>query len=163
MSDILVTWYSRSGSTETVARALAKRLGADAEPILTQVSYDGAGGFLRGIWESLRRKAPPVQIGADPARYGLVVVGAPIWAGRAAAPLRAFLLRHGPRSRSVAAFCVSGSGGAYPEAFAEIEALAGRPLVATLALSQQKALSTDAGPVLDAFARQLQTRGAVAA
>jgi hypothetical protein len=163
MSDILVTWYSRTGSTESVARALAERLGADAEPILAQASYDGAGGFMRGIWESLRRKAPPVQIGADPARYSLVVVGAPVWAGRPAAPVRAFLRRHGPRSRSLAAFCLSGSGGAYPEAFAEIETLAGHPLVARLTLSQQKALSMEAGPVLDAFARQLKTRRAAAA
>lgn len=163
MSDVLVIWYSRSGSTESAARALAKRLGADAEPILAQVSYDGVGGFVRGIVESLGRKAPPVQIGADPARYRLVVVGAPVWAGKPAAPLRAFLRRHGPRCHSVAAFCLSGSGGAYPEAFAEIEALVGQPLVATLSLSQRTALSDGAGPVLDDFARKLQARQAAAA
>lgn len=163
MSDILVTWFSRSGSTESAARALARRLDADAEPILTQVSYDGAGGFLRGVWDSLWRKAPPVQIGADPARYRLVVVAAPVWAGKAAAPVRAFLHRHGPRCRSVAALCLSGSGGAYPEAFAEMEDLAGSPLVATLSLSQQKALSSDVGPILDAFAHELRGRQAAAA
>ena len=97
MADILVTWYSRSGSTEKAARALAERLGADARPLLTSASYAGPGGFLRGIWDSLRRRTPDVTLDADPAAYRLVVVGAPIWAGKPAAPLRSFLSRHGPR------------------------------------------------------------------
>lgn len=156
MADILVTWYSRSGSTEAVARALARRLGADARPILTSASYAGTGGFVRGVWDSLRRRAPEATIDADPGAYRLVVVGGPIWAGKPAAPLRSFLRRHGPRAKAVAAFCLSGSGGAYPAAFAEIEDLVGSRLVATLSLAQNEALGEEAGPVLDEFARELR-------
>jgi flavodoxin len=155
MADVLVTWYSRSGSTEKVARALAERLGADARPILASASYAGAGGFVRGVWDSLRRGVPEVRVDADPAAYRLVVVGGPIWAGKPAAPLRAFLRRHGPRAKAVAAFCLSGSGGAYPAAFAEIEDLVGSRLVATLGLAQATALGDDVGPALDEFAREL--------
>ena len=156
MADVLVTWYSRSGSTEKVARALAGRLGADARPILTSASYAGAGGFLRGVWDSLRRRAPDIRIDVDPGAYRLVVVGGPIWAGKPAAPLRTFLRRHGPRARSVAAFCLSGSGGAWPAAFAEIEDLVGSRLVATLSLAQREALADEVEPVLDEFARELR-------
>ena len=156
MADILVTWYSRSGSTETVARALAERLGGDAAPILTSASYGGAGGFIRGVWDSLRRRAPAIQTDSDPAAYRLVVVAGPIWAGKPAAPLRSFLRRYGPRAKSIAAVCVSGSGGAYPAAFAEIEDLAGSRLVARLCLSQAEALSGEAGPILDEFVRELR-------
>lgn len=163
MADVLVTWYSRSGSTEAVARALAQRLGADARPILTSASYAGTGGFVRGVWDSLRRRAPDVSIDADPAAYRLVVVGGPIWAGKPAAPLRSFLRRYGPRARAVAAFCLSGSGGAYPAAFAEIEDLVGSRLVATLSLAQNAALGEGPGPVLDGFARELRGAGPTAA
>ncbi|WP_374517045.1 flavodoxin family protein [Brevundimonas sp.] len=156
MADILVTWYSRSGSTEAVARALAERLGADARPILTSASYAGTGGFLRGVWDSLRRRGPDVAVEADPGAYRLVVVGGPIWAGKPAAPLRSFLRRDGPRAKAVAAFCVSGSGGAYPAAFAEIEDLVGSRLVATLSLAQNEALGEGVGEVLDEFARELR-------
>ena len=156
MADILVTWYSRSGSTEAVARALAVRLGADARPLLTSASYAGTGGFVRGVWDSLRRRGPEVSIDADPAAYRLVVVGAPIWAGKPAAPLRTFLRRHGPRAKAVAAFCLSGSGGPYPAAFAEIEDIVGSRLVATLSLAQNEVTGGDLGAVLDEFARELR-------
>ncbi|MBA4805494.1 MAG: hypothetical protein H2038_12670 [Brevundimonas sp.] len=155
MADVLVTWYSRSGSTERVARALAGRLGADARPIVSSASYAGAGGFARGIWESLRRRAPDIRIDVDPGAYRLVVVGGPIWAGKPATPLRAFLRRYGPRTRSVAAFCVSGAGGAWPAAFAEIEDLVGGPLAARLSLSQAEALGPGLPAALDGFAREL--------
>ena len=163
MTDILVTWYSRSGSTEKAARALAKRLGADARPILTAASYAGPGGFLRGIWDSVRGRAPDVTLDADPGAYRLMVVGGPIWAGRPAAPLRSFLSRHGPRAKAVAAFCLSGRGGAWPAAFGEIERLVGGPLVATLSLSQQEVLSEEIGPELEEFARALASPRALAA
>lgn len=155
MADVLVTWYSRSGSTETVARALAERLGADARPIRTSASYAGAGGFARGVWESLRRRAPDITLDADPGAYRMVVVGGPIWAGKPAAPLRSFLRRHGPRAKAVAAFCLSGSGGSYPAAFAEIEDLVGSPPVATLSLAQHDVMGGDYGRELDGFARAL--------
>lgn len=163
MADILVTWYSRSGSTEKAARALAERLGADARPLLTSASYAGPGGFLRGIWDSLRRRTPDVTLDADPAAYRLVVVGAPIWAGKPAAPLRSFLSRHGPRARAVAAFCLSGSGGAWPGAFGEIESLVGGHLVAALSLSQQQVVDGDFAAELQDFARTLAGPRAIAA
>lgn len=155
MADVLVTWYSRSGTTETAARALATRLGADARPIVSGASYAGAGGFLRGVWHSLRRGAPEVRVEADPTAYRLVVVGGPIWAGKPAAPVRSFLRRHGPRAKAVAAFCVSGSGGGYPEAFAEIEGLTGCALADRLTLSQAEA-AEGGGAALEAFAARLE-------
>lgn len=160
MADILVTWFSRSGSTERLARALAARLGADAEPILASGSYAGAAGFLRGVWQSLRRRTPPLGSAVDPAAYRLVVVGTPVWAGRPAAPVRSYLHRHGPRIRSLAAFCVSGSGAAYDAVFTDMEALSGRRPVATLSLAQRQVLGGAADAAVDGLVVRLRAAGA---
>lgn len=156
MADILVTWFSRSGSTEQVARALADRLGADAEPILTSTSYAGTEGFFRGLWQSLLRRPPATRTAANPAAYRLVIVGTPVWAGQPSAPVRSYVRQHGPRIRALAAFCVSGSGAAYDDLFDEIEDLTGYSLVATLSLAQRQVLSGEANATLDAFVDSLR-------
>ncbi|MFA4893362.1 flavodoxin family protein [Brevundimonas sp.] len=163
MADILVTWFSRSGSTERLARALAQRLGADAEPILASGSYAGATGFVRGVWQSLQRRMPPVRSGADPGPYRLVVVGAPVWAGRPAAPVRSYLRQHGPRIQGLAAFCVSGSGAAYDGVFDDMAELAGRRPIATLSLAQRQVLADEADAAIEGFAARLHEAGAAAA
>lgn len=88
MADILVTYFSRSGSTKRAVLELAERLKADVDSIQALVSYAGAQGFRRGVWQALLRIAPEVAFDRDPARYALVVVGSPVWAGRPAAPVR---------------------------------------------------------------------------
>ncbi len=156
MAEILVTWFSRSGSTAKAARALAQRLGADAVPIVTPVPYSGMRGYVRGVWDSVRRRRPQIAIATDPTRYKLVVVGGPVWAGRPAAPLHTFLRRYGPRLPVLAAFCVSGSGAAYDGVFAEIADLAGHRPLATLSLAERKVTSGEAEASLTAFAGVLR-------
>lgn len=158
MADILVTWFSRSGSTETAARALAQRLGADAQPIVTPVSYRGMRGFARAVWDAVRHRRPQIAIAADPTRYDLVVVGGPVWAGRPAAPVRTFLRRYGPRVRSLAAFCVSGSGSAHDGVFDQIADLAGHRPIATLSLPERQVTAGEAGSSLAAFAVALNEK-----
>lgn len=107
---------------------------------------------MRAVWDALRHRRPQIAIAADPTRYRLVVVGCPVWVGRPAAPLRTFLRRYGPRIRSLAAFCVSGSGAAYDEVFDEMADLAGHPPMATLSLAERQVASGEAASALNAFA-----------
>lgn len=158
MAEILVTWYSRTGKTEKVARAMAHRLGADARPIVTSVPYLGTRGFMRGLWDAIRHRRPQIAIAADPTAYRLVVLGGPVWAGRPAAPLRTFLRRYGPRIHLLAAFCVSGSGAAYEGVFAEIADMAGHQPILTLSVAERQVISGEAGPALAAFADALPAK-----
>lgn len=158
MAEVLVTWFSRSGSTAKAARALAQRLGADAQPIVTPVSYRGMRGFARALWDALRHRRPQIAVAADPTRYDLVVLGGPVWAGRPAAPLRTFLRRYGPRIRSLAAFCVSGSGAAYDGVFDEMADLAGHRPMATLSLPERQVATGEAGSALADFAAALNEK-----
>jgi flavodoxin len=156
MSDVLVVYFSRTGTTATAARILAEQLGADLNVIGVTRPYSGRLGFLRGVWDSLRRARPRVTHAKDPGAYALVVIGSPVWAGRPAAPIRSYLTARADRIRNLAAFCVSGSGGRYESYFREVERAGGRPPVAVLPLSQTDVLQGRCGPEFESFAERLK-------
>lgn len=156
MADVLVTYFSRSGSTERIAREVAESLGADLDPIRPQESYAGAAGFRKGLWQSVLRRAPNVEVGVDPSKYALVIVGSPVWVAGPSAPVRSRLRQHGGKIAAVAAFCVSGSGGAYDGFFRQIERMTGRTLRARLSLAQRDVLSGAASAKVRQFAESLR-------
>lgn len=163
MAAILVAYYSRSGVTERAAGDLAERLGADLDLIRPAAAYAGPGGFQRGVWHSLFGRTPPVTCSKNPAHYDVVVLGAPVWAGRPAAPLRSYMRTHGAHIPVWAAFCVSGSGRPYPKVFADMGRLLGGAPFATLALADRDVRSGAARPRLQDFAARIQAQAHPAA
>jgi len=135
MHTCLVVCYSRTGLTARVGQELADLYGADFELIREERSRSGPIGFLRCILDSVLRKqpeiVPPVK---DPRDYALVILGAPVWAGTVAAPMRTYLSRHHERFHRIALFCtLGGSGG--DKALDEMTALCGKQPAATLAIA----------------------------
>tara|TARA_R110002051_G_scaffold230678_2_gene292666 strand:+ start:1592 stop:2083 length:492 start_codon:yes stop_codon:yes gene_type:complete len=157
MSDVLVTCFSRTGSTELVARALAESLGADLDLIQSPVSYAGPFGLLRGLWQTLIRRGPPVETDRSPGAYALVLVGTPVWAGQPSPPVRSYLTRYGRRIRALAPFCVSGSGQAYPGVFRAVEGLTGLIPRATLSLAEESVRSGASDGRIRQFADSLRS------
>lgn len=162
MSDILVVYYSRSGTTARAAKVVAEALGADLEAIVPLRAYDGPFGFLRCLAQTARGTRPDIADHRDPSGYRLVVVGCPVWAGRAAAPLRTWLAVHRRHLPPVAAFCTSQSGDARA-VFQQLEADLGRPLAASLSLARPGVVSGAAGGAAADWARGLGAGAAAAA
>ena len=154
MSDVLVVYYSRSRTTETAARQLAKTLDADLDEVVALQGYGGIPGFLRCVYQATRRERPDIATGKDPSRYRLVIVGSPVWAGCLAAPMRTYLDRHRDALSAVAAFCTSESGDARP-VFEQMAELLRRPLLATLSLARAPVLKGRAEDALRAWALSL--------
>lgn len=113
----LVVYFSNSGNTRTVARALAEQFDADIEELreqgsrpLLQVPREGEkpdglsvmkaamGGFLRF---SSQIEDPRYE----PSAYDLVIVGSPIWAGGITPAVRSYLKEHRRHLQAVAFFC----------------------------------------------------------
>ncbi|MGW5837891.1 flavodoxin family protein [Methylorubrum extorquens] len=137
MTDVLVVYYSRTGTTETVARTLAVRLGAEIGSIEALTTYAGPLGFMKGIWHSIRDATPPIRQRLDPRRYRAVVLCSPVWAGKLAGPARTYL----GQASKVPLLCgvaVSGSGGPQVGFFREMERLAGRDGIPVLSLAQRQ-------------------------
>jgi flavodoxin len=157
MSRTLVAYYSMSGNTRALARELGASLGADMEEIVEPRARQGAGGYLRGVFESLTRRSPPIAEPVhDPTKYDVVLMGGPVWAGHIASPVRTFAGRYGAAAKHVGFFCTEGGRGS-ETAFAELEQLCRHPPDATLVVDA-KHLPPDAhqGEVRD-FTNRLQT------
>jgi len=152
----LIVYYSRSGTTRAVARRLGELLGGDVEEIRDMRSRKGAIGFMRSGFEALgKRKTAIVLPASNPKDYDLVVVGTPIWAGRIASPMRAYLNQMQGAIPCCACFCTSGGGG-YASALEEMVELVGCRKCATLELTEKQVKSESLSSVLATFADKLR-------
>jgi flavodoxin len=157
MSRTLVAYYSMSGNTRSLARELGASLGADVEEIVEPRARQGALGYVRGVFESLTRRTPPIAPPVhDPAQYDLVLMGGPVWAGHIASPMRTFASRYGGVARHVGFFCTEGGRGS-ETAFEELEQICKHPPDATLVVDA-KHLSAEAHQAdVNAFTSRLRT------
>lgn len=122
----LVVYYSRSGTTRTLATAIAQTLGCDLEEIRDTSRRSGALGYVRSLIEAFRRQPSAIEPAAhDPGSYDLVIVGTPVWAGSMSSPVRSYLMANKARLREAAFFCTLGGRGS-ESAFAQMQELAGR-------------------------------------
>ena len=132
----LVVYYSLSGTTRKVAATVAKGLGADIEEIRCERYSSGFFGFIRAGYDSWKGRLPPIKPLSKPlSRYGLVVIGGPIWAFHPATPLRSFLRNEAPKLGEVA-FILTHGGSAAEQSLREMEQLAGRMPKATLVVRE---------------------------
>lgn len=157
MTRTLVAFYSRTGVTRHVAHQLARRLGADLLQIRDVRSRDGTLGYMRSALEAMQGISPNIVRPAfDPANYGLVVLGTPVWASRVSSPMRRFLHDYADSLQRVAFFCTMAERGA-DGAFRDMRELVGRKADATCALYDHEILQERNLPSLDAFVAKLVT------
>lgn len=154
----LIVYYSRGGSTEKVAKQIAKNLAADAEPIKCLKSYSGFIGYFKAGHDSFRGRLPPIAPTThSPEAYDLVVIGAPMWAGHAATPVRSYLQQHSGAIKRVAFFMTSG-GSSPDKAFQEMAALAGRDSEADLGIRSKAIAANKYADDVAAFVEQIRTK-----
>lgn len=129
----LVLYYSNTGNTQKVAKALAEQLGADLAEITCQ-TYLAWYGPLAMAWDIFTRHRPKVSVVAPKdARYDLVVVGGPVWAAHVAPPVLS-ALRMLPSADATAIFvtCRGTSPNSPPDpALAEMQAATPAPVIAS--------------------------------
>lgn len=112
MTRTLVAYYSWSGNTAKVAKAIAEALGADLEEIRETRSRRGVFGYIGAAMEAAREHPAPIQPAIrNPGGYDLVVLGCPVWAQKMASPMRAYLLRERAHFKRIGLFCTLGGAG----------------------------------------------------
>lgn len=159
MTQNLIVYYSRTGTARQVAEALAARLGWRVAEIADVTSRAGMFGDLRCVIDNLFQRAPAYRYnGPEPSECGHVIVLAPVWMGRLAAPMRAFLAANAPSwpaDAGVSAICVMSSRGGY-QAMKEIAALTATTPAPALVLLQRDVLSGTAAADIDRFVQALR-------
>ena len=131
----LVVYYSRSGHTEAVAQEIARQTGAEIEAIDAGKFARGFLWYLRAGWASLNgRDVPIAPAKHDPRGFDQVVLACPVWVGRPAPPMLAYLRNHAAALPAIACVMTHGGGDA-SLAFDKLEALAGKAPIARVTLS----------------------------
>ncbi len=88
----LIVYYSRTGTTRTLATALARSLGADLAEIRCPRYEGGVFRYLRAGYDSIKGNLPPIEMPpCAPLEYDLVLIGGPVWTSHPALPIRAYL------------------------------------------------------------------------
>ncbi len=156
---ILVVYYTRTGTTQQLARWIAAALDADLDRIVERTKRAGVLGYLRSGWEaSLQRIVPIDPPVRDPTQYDLVIVGTPIWSASVSSPVRSYLEAHRNELRTVAFFCTEGGRGDQ-RAFAQMADLCGVAPIATLAVRQ--GAIEDSARAVEKFASDIHKRVSV--
>jgi flavodoxin len=160
MSRCLVVYYSWSGKTAKVAKALAETLAADVEEIKDAKPRAGLFAFIRSAVEASQQKPAPILPGAtNVADYDAVILGCPVWAQNMASPMRSYILREKDRIRRLAVFCTFGGSGG-EAALARIGALSGQAPIAELQVRASDFASGRWRSMAETFARSVQDKAA---
>ncbi len=128
MSDKLVVYYSRSGSTRNAAEKLAEYLDCDLAEIISKKSFKGPFGWLAG--GRLAMKEEPVGIiepDKKPEDYDTVIVCGPVWGSNIAPPIRAYLLNNKTKFKNIS-YLLTFSGSGQDKVLEKMAAIGGAPV-----------------------------------
>ena len=124
MSDILCIYYSRTGHTRRAIKEIAAALDAEVAAVSDERNRSGWRGYVRSGLDAMRRSSRPLR----PIRterpideYPLIIVGTPVWAGRCASPIRAFLKRHGMEAEQLAYVLTRDGSRRYEEVYEQMD------------------------------------------
>lgn len=131
MSNVLVTYFSASGVTKSIAEKIASENGYDIFEIVPQEIYtpedlDWTNKQSRSTIEMNDKSfRPPIAGTTDVSDYDTVIIGFPVWWYTAPTIINTFIESVDLSGKTIKAFCTSGGSGidkcvsdlanAYPE------------------------------------------------
>lgn len=158
---VLVVYFSSSGTTKKAAQAIAEQLSATLEEIRevnphpADIRGKGMHNFLNMgyvVFHALTGRIVPIQtVQHDPAAYDLVVVGTPVYAGSLPAPVRAYLRQYGAKCKGVAFFCTGLDPRPPRRLFQHMEKACGKVPKAVCAFQAERVQAGDFLPQVEEF------------
>ena len=108
-----VVYYSLTGNCALIAEEIKSKLDADIIRLHTEDEKPRGGfaTFFWGIGVMLgTKKAPLKPYTFNPSIYDLIIIGAPVWAGGPARPIRDFLAETAIKGKKIALFVCHNGG-----------------------------------------------------
>lgn len=141
----LVVVHSVTGNTLGVAEAVARELGAELVRIRGRREPTGVIGIVTSGFQALTKRPTKIDYETKPwGTFDLVILAAPVWAGRVSVPMRSFLMKEGQALPPRVALVMTSGQEAHPDpAFHDFEAAAGHHPVATLHVPEKMAKAGD--------------------
>lgn len=122
---ILVAYYSLTGKTESVARAIADASGGQLYRIMVAKTYPSDSKERRAILEDEieNNYLPPlVATGVNPENFDIIFLGSPVWANHISQPVKSFMAQYNLGGKRVIPF-VTHSGGGRGQSFNDVASL----------------------------------------
>jgi flavodoxin len=152
----LVVYYSRTGRTKTVGKAIAKELKADSDEIIDLKKRLGIINWFIAGSDATRRKLTKIKVKKKPESYDMIIIGTPIWGKNMTPAVRAYLTNHNLGGKKVCFFCTSG-GDNVEKAFAEMKKLAPKSvIVGKLGIRMQEVKSDSYEEKVKSFVKSLK-------
>ena len=137
----LVVCYSRTGTTRTVADALAAALHCPIEHLIDTRPRAGGLRLPKCLFDAVLKRTTTLRpLARNPEQYDLVIVATPVWANSLPPATRTFLAPSGGHIKRVAFVCTQNASGA-GQVFREMTEVGGRAPVAVLALRNDQVRS----------------------
>ena len=147
---------SVTGTTLTVARAIADALGATLTELAAPKVQPRPWSVLSLGYATLFGGTTPVTLsGPDPTRADLIVLAAPVWAGRLSVPMRSWLGGHPALPQRVALVMTGDNPIGNPGALPDFARQVGVSPVATLYLCSTRVKQGGLDPEVTEFCRAL--------
>ena len=106
---VLVVYYSKTGHTERVAKDVAASMNADIEKIIDKKNRNGFFAFFTSGRDAMKKRTTDIEpLKKNPAEYGLVVIGTPVWAWNITPAIRTYLLMSKDKLKNTAYIITSG-------------------------------------------------------
>ena len=137
MRDVLCIYYSRTGKTKKVMKAIAAETDAELLELTDGVERGGFRGWLRSGMDAMRRDCPevkPFETERKLENYRLVIIGTPVWGGRCSSVIRSFLKQHGRELNRVAYVLTRGSEHKSEEVYRQMDLYTAQPHLAEVSL-----------------------------
>ncbi len=148
--------YSLTGNTRRVADAIARRLAAEVSVVVApQVRPGNFSIFRWGMAAWLGLPTPVSLNGPGAAGFDAVVLAAPVWAGRLAVPMRAWLQLRPALPARVGLILTGGAPSQSARPFADFARFAGAVPRAQLYLSEKAIASGKIDVEVEAFCAAL--------
>ncbi|MDR2006703.1 MAG: hypothetical protein LBP78_05610 [Acidaminococcales bacterium] len=121
LGNVLVVFYSLTGSTKEIAGRIGEMTGGALFEIETEKSYPAAPIVYISVWRELKNGNLPVlkKIPRNYSSFDVIFVGSPVWFSSLPAPIRAFLSQSDFQGKTVIPF--STQGGGFGDFFASFE------------------------------------------
>jgi hypothetical protein len=154
-----VVYFSHTGHTKALATQIATRLGADLEEVRvwSPPMRMSIGPLLRLVKNAVLGRAWLIELyHHDPAIYDLVVLGGPIWLGRIAPPVKAWVREHRlAQSASFGCFATSSRATRKPWALDDLSRFVGKSAIAICHITDADRASGNADQKIDVFCQAL--------
>lgn len=154
----LILYYSRTGSTQAIADALAMALDAKIATIKCPRYSGGWFRYLLAGYDSVKGRLPPIDVPDLTFRdFDSIVLGTPIWTSYPATPMRSFLSSNPKLPDRVSLFLTYGGHSPPQKAEQFVSDLVPVKLGTTLSIAQEAVVDGAYSELVAKFVQELRS------